>query len=318
MSNSSLVNTTVWCAEGNYTHGRSGRNIEMVALHHMAGVLSAEQCGRIFQQAGRGASANYGIGKDGEVGLYVDEYNTAWANSNWDSNCKSVSIELSNSSVGGDYPVSDTVLNKAIDLIVDIFKRNNLGKCVKGQNLVWHSMYSSTYCPGDYVRSKLDYIVNKVNEKLGLNSNSGTSSNDNLYKVQAGAFSKKENAEKLANEIKNKGVDTCIITEDGLYKVQCGAYANKDNAINMSNKLKNMGYDNFIPGLNLSVEGQVQNGVAYRVNCDYPNIRSSASFNSSVVRLAPRGEIIYVVGIENGFLKLNDGTYLKEGFADKV
>ena len=79
-----------------------------------------------------------------------------------------------------------------------------------------------------------------------------------------------------------------------------------------------MGYDNFIPGLNLSAEGQVQNGVAYRVNCDYPNIRSAASLTASVVRLAHRGEIIYVVGTENGFLKLNDGTYLKEGFADKV
>ena len=248
MSNSSLVNTTVWCAEGNYTHGRSGRNIEMVALHHMAGVLSAEQCGRIFQQAGRGASANYGIGKDGEVGLYVDEYNTAWANANWDSNCKSVSIELSNSSASGNYPVSDVVLNKAIDLIADIFKRNNLGKCVKGQNLVWHSMYSNTYCPGDYIRGKLDYIVDKVNEKLGLNSN--VSSNDNLYKVQVGAFSKKENAENLANEIKNKGIDTCIITEDNLYKVQCGAFKNVDNAKNIAKTLNNMGYDTYIVGLN--------------------------------------------------------------------
>lgn len=250
MSNSSLVNTTVWCAEGNYTHGRSGRKIEMVALHHMAGVLSAEQCGRIFQQAGRGASANYGIGKDGEVGLYVDEYNTAWANANWDSNCKSVSIELSNSAVGGNYPVSDAVLNKAIDLIADIFKRNNLGKCVKGQNLVWHSMYSNTYCPGDYIRGKLDYIVDKVNEKLGLNSN--VSSNDNLYKVQVGAFSKKENADNLANEIKNKGIDTYIVKIDNLYKVQCGAFANVDNAKNMAKTLNNMGYDTYIVGLNES------------------------------------------------------------------
>ena len=248
MSNSSLVNTTIWCAEGNYTHGRSGRNIEMVALHHMAGVLSADQCGRIFQQAGRSASANYGIGKDGEVGLYVDEYNTAWANANWDSNCKSVSIELSNSVASGNYPVSDVVLNKAIDLIADIFKRNNLGKCVKGQNLVWHSMYSNTYCPGDYIRGKLDYIVDKVNEKLGLNSN--TSSSDNLYKVQVGAFSKKGNAENLANEIKNKGIDTCIITEDNLYKVQCGAFKNVDNAKNIAKTLNNMGYDTYIVGLN--------------------------------------------------------------------
>lgn len=250
MSNSSLVNVTVWCAEGNYTHGRSGRNIEMVALHHMAGVLSAEQCGRIFQQAGRGASANYGIGKDGEIGLYVDEYNTAWANANWDSNCKSVSIELSNSSASGNYPVSDVVLNKAIDLIADIFKRNNLGKCVKGQNLVWHSMYSNTYCPGDYIRGKLDYIVDKVNEKLGLNSN--VSSNDNLYKVQVGAFSKKENADNLANEIKNKGIDTYIVKIDNLYKVQCGAFANVDNAKNMAKTLNNMGYDTYIVGLNES------------------------------------------------------------------
>ena len=316
MSNSSLVNTTVWCAEGNYTHGRSGRNIEMVALHHMAGVLSAEQCGRIFQQAGRGASANYGIGKDGEVGLYVDEYNTAWANANWDSNCKSVSIELSNSVASGNYPISDVVLNKAIDLIADIFKRNNLGKCVKGQNLVWHSMYANTYCPGDYVRSKLDYIVAKVNEKLGLNSNS--SNNDNLYKVQAGAFSKKENADKLANEIKSKGVDTCIITEDGLYKVQCGAFENVDNAKNIAKTLNNMGYDTYIAGIDESTSSNQVQGIAYRVNCNYPNIRSSANLNSSVVRLAPRGEIIYVIGTENGFLKLNDGTYLKEGFADKV
>lgn len=250
MSNSSLVNVTVWCAEGNYTHGRSGRSIEMVALHHMAGVLSAEQCGRIFQQAGRGASANYGIGKDGEVGLYVDEYNTAWANANWDSNCKSVSIELSNSSASGNYPVSDVVLNKAIDLIADIFKRNNLGKCVKGQNLVWHSMYSNTYCPGDYIRGKLDYIVDKVNGKLGLNSN--VSSNDNLYKVQVGAFSKKENADNLANEIKNKGIDTYIVKIDNLYKVQCGAFANVDNAKNMAKTLNNMGYDTYIVGLNES------------------------------------------------------------------
>ena len=248
MSNSSLVNTTVWCAEGNYTHGRSGRNIEMVALHHMAGVLSAEQCGKVFQQAGRSASANYGIGKDGEVGLYVDEYNTAWANANWDSNCKSVSIELSNSVASGNYPVSDVVLNKAIDLIADIFKRNNLGKCVKGQNLVWHSMYSNTYCPGDYIRGKLDYIVDKVNEKLGLNSN--TSSSDNLYKVQVGAFSKKGNAENIANEIKNKGIDTCIITEYNLYKVQCGAFKNVDNAKNIAKTLNNMGYDTYIVGLN--------------------------------------------------------------------
>ena len=313
MSNSKLINTTVWCREGNYTKGRDGRKIEMVTLHHMAGVLSAEECGKVFQQAGRGASAHYGIGKSGEVGLYVDEYNTAWANANWDSNCKAVTIELSNSKIGGNYPVSDVVLNKAIDLIVDIFKRNNLGKCVKGKNLTWHSMYSKTYCPGDYVRSKLDYIVEQVNKKLNI---SNSSDNTNLYKVQVGAFSKKENANKLSEELINKGIGTFVTKVNGLYKVQCGAYSNSDNARNMAKRLNNMGYDTYITGLNESTSNN--QGTAYRINCDYPNIRSSASLNASIVRRPKKGDIIYVVDTVNGFLKLNDGTYLKQGFADKV
>lgn len=311
MSNSKLINTTVWCREGNYTKGRDGRKIEMVTLHHMAGVLSAEECGKIFQQAGRGASAHYGVGKNGEIGLYVDESNTAWANVNWDANCKAVTIEMSNSQASGNYPVSDAVLNKTIELIVDIFKRNNLGKCVKGKNLTWHSMYSSTYCPGDYVRSKIDYIVEQVNKKLNSNSN-----NSNLYKVQVGAFSKKENANKLSEELINKGIGTFVTKVNGLYKVQCGAYSNADNAKKMAQRLNNMGYDTYIEGLNESKS--VSQGTPYRVNCDYPNIRSSASLNASIVRRPKKGDIIYVVDIVNNFLKLNDGTYLKQGFADKV
>lgn len=59
-------------------------------------------------------------------------------------------------------------------------------------------------------------------------------------------------------------------------------------------------------------------GTKYKVNAEYPNIRSGASLNSSVVRLAKKGEIINVIGIENDFLKLSDGTYLKQGFADKI
>lgn len=61
------------------------------------------------------------------------------------------------------------------------------------------------------------------------------------------------------------------------------------------------------------------NGVEqYRVNSEYPNIRAKSNLNSQVVRLAKKGEIINVVGKENGFLRLSDGTYLKEGFADKI
>ena len=101
MSKSSLIDITVPASTNNFTKGRSGRKIEMITIHHMAGVLTAKRCGELFQNPNRKASSNYGIGYDGKIGLYVDEENTSWANSNWDANCKSVTIETSNDKTGG-------------------------------------------------------------------------------------------------------------------------------------------------------------------------------------------------------------------------
>jgi len=241
MSYSSLIDTIVWCAEGNYTHGRN-TSIKKVCIHHMAGNLSVESCGRIFQTPGRNASAHYGVGTDGRRALYVDEYNTAWANGNWASNCESVSIEIANSYVGGDYPVSDKALRSAIELVADIAKRNNLGRLSVGQNLICHSMVSSTYCPGDYLRGKLDYIAaeaNKINYPAPAPSKK-------LYRVQVGAFKKKENANRLLNELKSKSIDCFIKEENGLYKVQVGAYSVYANAEKMKKRLESMGYKPFI------------------------------------------------------------------------
>ena len=185
MSNSSLVNVTVPAYAGNYSKGRSGRKIEKIAIHHMAGVLSAKVCGGIFQRKGRKASSNYGIGKDGEIGLYVDEANTSYCNSNWDSNCKSVTIETSNSKTGGDWLVSDKVLNKLIELVADIAKRNGLGTLIKGKNVVWHSMYAKTTCPGPYLLSKLDYIISEAN-KINSVEDGDKKQEDIVYVVKSG------------------------------------------------------------------------------------------------------------------------------------
>ena len=164
MSKSGLATISVPAYEGNFTYGRSGRNIEAITIHHMAGKLTAEQCGRIFQQVGRYGSSHYGIGYNGEIASYVDEENTAWTNSNWDSNCKSVTIETSNSEMGGSWPVSDASLIALIKLVADIAKRNDLGTLVPGQNLTWHSMFADTTCPGDYLRSKMQYIADEANK----------------------------------------------------------------------------------------------------------------------------------------------------------
>ena len=163
MSNSSLVTVKVPANESNYTKGRTSK-ISEITIHHMAGVLSAKQCGAEFQRVGRKGSSHYGIGNDGSIGLYVNECDTAWTNSNWESNCRAITIETSNSSSGGNWPVSDKALNALIKLVADIAKRNGLGKLVKGKNLTWHRMYAATTCPGPYLLSKIDYIVSEANK----------------------------------------------------------------------------------------------------------------------------------------------------------
>lgn len=166
MAHSSLATISVPASETNFTYGRPG-GINAVTVHHMAGVNSAEGCGYIFQNPNRGGSSHYGIGVDGEIGVYVEEENTAWTNSNWASNCESVTIEFSNSSLGGEYPVSDATLNSGIKLIADIAKRNGLGTLVPGENLTWHSMFAATSCPGDYLRARMQYIADEANKING-------------------------------------------------------------------------------------------------------------------------------------------------------
>lgn len=162
MSKSNLTQTVVPADEGNYTKGRSGRSIEAITIHHMAGRLTAKQCGGIFQAKGRYGSSHYGVGYDGSIANYVDEEDTAWTNSNWDSNCKSVTIEISDND--NSWYVNDITLNAVIKLVADIAKRRNLGILVPGKNLTWHSMFTSTTCPGDYLRSKMQYIADEANK----------------------------------------------------------------------------------------------------------------------------------------------------------
>ena len=127
----------------------------------MAGNCSIETCGGIWQTPGRNGSSTYGIGSDGRIACYVDENDIAWCNSNWDSNVRSASIETANLQPSPE--VTEAALNSLIRLVADIAKRNDMGTLVKGKNVTWHSMYYDTSCPGSYLLSKMDYIVEQAN-----------------------------------------------------------------------------------------------------------------------------------------------------------
>ena len=165
MSYSQSTNVIIPANTGNYTAKRNN-TIKRITPHHMAGNLSVETCGRIFQQAGKEASSNYGIGTDGRVAGYVPEESRAWTSSSAANDNQAITIEVANDD-GPNWSVSDAALNKLVDLMVDICKRHGIARLVKGDNLTWHSMFKATTCPGPYLLGKMDWIAETVNARLG-------------------------------------------------------------------------------------------------------------------------------------------------------
>ena len=167
MSNSSLVSYTK--LSPNCDHPRN-HAIDKITIHHMAGDLSVETCGNLFANPNREASANYGIGSDGRVGLYVDEGDRAWASASPSNDNRAVNIEVANDATGGDWPVSAAAYSKLIDLCVDICQRNGI-KALNytggaDGNLTEHRMFMATACPGPYLHEHMPRIAAEVNNRL--------------------------------------------------------------------------------------------------------------------------------------------------------
>lgn len=162
-------------------HKTSPRNhkIDTITIHCMAGNLSVETCGNVFQT--RQASSNYGIGSDGRIALYVDEKDRSWATSSSSNDNRAVTIEVANDG-GADtgWHVSGKAMKSLIELITDICKRNDIKKLKwstnksdrvnhkNGCNMTVHRDYAAKSCPGDYLYGKHSYIASEVNKKLKL------------------------------------------------------------------------------------------------------------------------------------------------------
>lgn len=164
MSNSPLVeyvHKTV-----NYSpRGRS--TIKKVTIHHAAGRISVEGMGYLFAKPERQGSANYGIGSDGRIALFVDEKNRAWTSGSPDNDYQAVTIEVSNCENKSPWRVSDDVYNQLIRLTADICKRNGIKKLYytgdASGNLTIHKFFQKTACPGEYLESKMPEIADEVN-----------------------------------------------------------------------------------------------------------------------------------------------------------
>lgn len=156
-------------------YNKRNRKIEGITVHHYAGVVTLGDASRDIKGKAP-TSWNYAISYDGKIGVYVDESNRAWTTADAPNDHRTVTIEVSNSQTGGNWPVSDAAFKALLDLCTDICRRNNIkglsytGK-KQGSNLMKHCWFKSTLCPGPYLGAKFPEIARTVNSRLGITGN---------------------------------------------------------------------------------------------------------------------------------------------------
>lgn len=270
MSNSKLVSHTN--ISPNKTKSRK-YPITRISIHCVVGQVTVERLGEVFEPTSRKASSNYGVGKDGRVGMYVEECDRSWCTSSSDNDNRAVTIEVA-SDTTHPYAVTDAAYAGLLDLCTDICERNGKKKLLwfadKEKTLAYkpaddemvltvHRWFANKSCPGEYLYSRHGEIAEEVTRRLsGAVNNSGTTDTGKeenadsgaaggvLYRVQTGAYSKRANADAQLAKVKAAGFDTYMVTVDGLYKIQVGAYSKKANAEAMLAKIKKAGFDAFI------------------------------------------------------------------------
>ena len=214
MSNSPLVSYTKISP-----HRDSPRNhkIDTITIHCVVGQCNVEPLGELFQT--KAASSNYGIGKDGRIAMFVEEKDRSYCSSSVSNDNRAITIECA-SDTKEPFAVNDKVYAALIDLLVDICTRNGIQKLlwradksligqVDKQNMTVHRWFhSGKSCPGTYLYERMGKIADDVNKRLGVSENQPKNV---IFRVQVGAFTSKENAEKYLEKAQEAGLNGFVV-----------------------------------------------------------------------------------------------------------
>ena len=161
---------------GQRTHG-----IDRITPHCVVGQCTAEGLGDWFAKSSTQASSNYGIDKNGRVGLYVEEKNRSWCSSSGANDQRAVTIECA-SDTSEPYAMNSAVYATLIKLCVDICKRNGKKKLIwfgdkdktlnyspKSDEMILtvHRWFANKSCPGNWLYARLGDLASKVTAQLG-------------------------------------------------------------------------------------------------------------------------------------------------------
>lgn len=166
MSNSALANY-INRVNGNYVAREE--MIDRIMVH------CSGQPGDRYDMAelinGGSSGYHYGISTDGAVGLFTDEYNAANGCSVAAINQRCVHILCMTENESPKMPISKETADILFKLIDDICRRNFIRELTytgrpEGSNLLCHSWYDSTSCPGQIIKGMLPSLASRVTASI--------------------------------------------------------------------------------------------------------------------------------------------------------
>ena len=205
--------------------GQRNHDIIYFTPHCVVGQVTIERLGDIFARPQRQASSNYGIDKDGRVGLFVDEKNRSWCtSSSWNDN-RAITVEVA-SDATHPYAFKEIAYNRLVDLLVDCCQRNGKNKVIwfndknktlnytpKSNEMVLtvHRWFAAKACPGDWMYSRMGKLADEANKRLQKEPQPTPTPTPTteLYRVrkswddaksQKGAFKNLDNAKKCCDD----------------------------------------------------------------------------------------------------------------------
>lgn len=161
--------------------GQRTHSIDRITPHCVVGQCTAEGLGDWFAKSSTQASSNYGIDRDGRVGMYVEEKNRSWCSSSNANDQRAITIECASDTIEP-YAFKDVVYQTLIKLCVDICRRNGkkkllwLGDKDKTLNynpasdemvLTVHRWFANKSCPGNWMYARMGDLAGKVTAALG-------------------------------------------------------------------------------------------------------------------------------------------------------
>ncbi len=150
--------------------------IDTITIHCAVGLANSNSIARYLDVMTDDASANYCIGKDGDITCMIPEKYRSWCSSNTANDDRAITIEVA-SETSSPYKVPTLAMASLIDLLVDICsrrgfhlkwswdaneRRNHVGGC----NMTVHRDFASKSCPGDFLYDNMKAIADIVNRRL--------------------------------------------------------------------------------------------------------------------------------------------------------